>query len=174
MHYYKINFKLLFPDGCVFEGFMISLRDFSMICLFLARDTWGRGGICLLALGFCLVSGAVSAASLPRDEPYQQVLCDYLGSLKESDFDPGQEREDKDISGLSGEALYMHWLLSQRGGTAFGMDTPSSAYLLASIESGDQVIQPKGLGLARFAKINPDKYENPRALRLRGLCACGD
>ena len=146
---------------------MTSLR-LSFLCFGSLTRLTGRGGWLWGAVFGLLLAGELPAASLPRSEPHQQVLCDYLGSLKESDFDPGQIREDADPAGLSGEALYRSWLLAQRGG-AYGLQAPSSAYLLSSIESGDKVMQPMGVELARMAKMYPDKYEHPRALRMRAF-----
>ena len=113
-----------------------------------------------------LLPDPASAAKLPQDYPYQVVLRTFLGSLKESDFVIEQKSEDP-TTALSEERRYLDWLPG-RHQEILAIKEPPADFLLSSIESEDQIMQPSGFGAARLARADVEgNFSNPRALRLR-------
>ena len=113
-----------------------------------------------------LLPDRTTAATLPQDHPYQVVLRSFLGSLKESDFvvekKPGGSEPAPDE-----ERRYLDWLPG-RYQELLAIKEPPADFLLSSIESEKQIMQPSGFGAARLAKADTgEKYTNPRAMRLR-------
>ena len=107
-----------------------------------------------------------TAATLPQDHPYQVVLRSFLGSLKESDFvieqKPGGPGPAPDV-----ERRYLDWLPG-RHQEILAIKEPPADFLLSSIESVKQIMQPGGFGAARLAKADTEgRFTNPRAMRLR-------
>lgn len=118
---------------------------------------------------------------LPQDHDYQRQLREFMGTLKEADFDHGVTTafsvpaipEDP-------EARYRTWLLALSIQPVIGtkrgypsVTAPPRLFLLSSIEGGEEILQPPvwPTPLAWLAAWDwaGNPYRNSRALKLRAF-----